>query len=124
RWADDCAQAHPEIDVVKAPYLNDHEDLIDCFADRVEEALNGDNKMNCLLCKYREQIIGYEDDHGAPQVGHHHHVVGIGTDGHGAEDHGIHHGKHGHHHGHGHSHDHGHDHGHGHSHPHRHDADS
>lgn len=124
RWADDCAQAHPEIDIVKAPYLNDHEDLIDCFADRVEEALNGDNKMNCLLCKYREQIIGYEDDHGAPQVGHHHHVVGIGTDGHGAEDHGIHHGKHGHHHGHGHSHDHGHDHGHGHSHPHSHDPET
>ncbi len=128
RWADDCAQAHPDVQIVKAPYLNDHEDLIDCFADRVEEALNGDNKMNCLLCKYREQIIGYEDDQGAAQVGHHHHVVGIGTDGHGAADHGIHHGKHGHHHGHGHSHDHGHDHGHthnhGHPHPHSHDSDS
>ncbi len=59
--------------------------------------------MNCLLCKYREQIIGYEHDHGAAQVGHHHHVVGIGTDGHDASDHGVHHGHHhhGHHHHHG-----------------------
>ena len=117
RWADECAAAHPEIEIVKASYLNDHADLIDCFADRVEEALNGDNKMNCLLCKYREQIIGYEDDRGAPQVGHHHHVVGIGTDGHGAADHGVHHG----HHHHGHNHSHGHDHGHSHDHDHGHD---
>jgi len=104
--------------MVKASYLNDQEDLIDCFADRVEEVLLGDNKMNCLLCKYREQIIGYEDEVGVPQVGHHHHVVGVGTDGHGAEDHGVYHGKHGHHHGH--SHDHSHDHAHGHSHGHDH----
>jgi len=118
RWADECAAAHPEIEFVKAPYLNDHEDLIDCFADRVEEALNGDNKMNCLLCKYREQIIGYEADQGAPQVGHHHHVVGIGTDGHGAADHGVHHGHHHHGHSHSHGHSHGRSHGHGHSHDH------
>ena len=117
RWADECQAAHPEVEIVKASYLNDHADLIDCFADRVEEALNGDNSMNCLLCKYREQIIGYEADHGAPQVGHHHHVVGIGTDGHGAEDHGVHHG----HHHHGHDHSHGHSHGHGHTHDHDHD---
>jgi sirohydrochlorin cobaltochelatase len=37
--------------------------------------------MNCQLCKYRTQIIGYESDAGAPQAGHHHHVRGIGTDG-------------------------------------------
>jgi len=111
-WADDCAEAHPEVEVLKAPYLNDHGNLIDCFVDRIDEALNGTNNMNCQLCKYREQIIGYEHDHGAAQVGHHHHVVGIGTDGHGAEDHGVHHGHH--HHGHGHAHDHVHDHDHDH----------
>ena len=73
------------------PSLNDHDLLIDTFVERVNEALTGDNNMNCQLCKYREQIIGYEDDKGAPQVGHHHHVRGIGTDGHGAHDHGHHH---------------------------------
>ena len=41
-----------------------------------------DVDMNCLLCKYREQIIGHEHAVGAPQEGHHHHVEGIGTDGH------------------------------------------
>ncbi|MEK9672391.1 MAG: sirohydrochlorin chelatase [Rhodospirillaceae bacterium] len=127
RWADECAQAHPEIEIVKASYLNDHTDLIDCFADRVEEVISGDNKMNCQLCKYREQIIGHEGDVGAPQVGHHHHVVGIGTDGHGAEDHGVHHGHHGHHHHghhhHDHHHDHDHHHGHGHGHGHDHGPD-
>jgi len=106
-WADECAQAHPDVEVVKASYLNDHEQLLDCFVDRVDEALNGSNNMNCQLCKYREQIIGYEHDQGAAQVGHHHHVVGVGTDGHGAHDHGVHHGHHHHHHGHGHHHHHG-----------------
>ena len=111
-WADECQAAHPEIEIINASYLNDHEQLLDCFVDRIREALDGDNNMNCLLCKYREQIIGYEHDQGAPQAGHHHHVVGIGTDGHGAADHGVH--DHGHGHGHGHGHAHGHTHGHSH----------
>ncbi len=93
-WADAAQKAHPEVEIVKASYLNDHELLIDTFVERVEEALAGDNKMNCLLCKYREQIIGFEGDVGAPQAGHHHHVRGVGTDGHDAQDHGV----HGHHH--------------------------
>ena len=93
-WADAAAKAHPEVEIVKASYLNDHELLIDTCVERVEEALTGDNAMNCQLCKYREQIIGFEADVGAPQVGHHHHVRGVGTDGHGAADHGV----HGHHH--------------------------
>jgi len=103
-WADAAAKAHPEVEIIKASYLNDHELLIDTFVERVEEALKGDNKMNCQLCKYRDQIIGYEGDVGAPQAGHHHHVRGVGTDGHGAEDHGLH--DSGHHHHHGDSHDH------------------
>jgi sirohydrochlorin cobaltochelatase len=50
--------------------------------------------MNCLLCKYRERIIGHEAAVGAPQQGHHHHVEGIGTD---APDHYHHHHHHDHH---------------------------
>jgi sirohydrochlorin cobaltochelatase len=49
--------------------------------------------MNCLLCKYRDQIIGHEAAVGAPQEAHHHHVEGIGT----AAAH-PHHRHHGHHH--------------------------
>jgi sirohydrochlorin cobaltochelatase len=93
-WADEAAAAHPEVEILKASYLNDHELLIDTFVERVEEALQGDNAMNCQLCKYREQIIGYEGDVGAAQVGHHHHVRGIGTDGEDAHDHGHHHHHH------------------------------
>ena len=101
-WSDSIAVKHPEIEFINASYLNDHELLIDTFLDRVYQALEGDNAMNCALCKYREQIIGFESDLGAPQVGHHHHVQGIGTDGHDAHDHGV---VHGHSHDH-HNHDH------------------
>ena len=111
--ADACQAAHPELEIVKAEYLNDHPLVIDTFVDRLGEALNGANLMNCLLCKYREQVLGFEADRGAPQVGHHFHVRGIGTDGDHGHDHGHGHG-HGHDHGHEHAHGHGHDHGHGH----------
>jgi sirohydrochlorin cobaltochelatase len=95
---DRVAADHPEIEFLKAPYLNDHPLVLDCFAERVSEAADGAPAMNCQLCKYRTQIIGYETAAGAPQEGHHHHVRGIGTDG----DH--------HHHAHDHDHDHRHDH--------------
>ncbi|NQV46669.1 MAG: sirohydrochlorin chelatase [Rhodospirillaceae bacterium] len=96
-WADEAAATHTGVEILKAGYLNDHPLLLETFADRVGEMLTGDNVMNCQLCKYREQIIGFEGDVGQPQVGHHHHVRGIGTDDH-------------------HHHDHDHDHGHGHHH--------
>ena len=74
-WVDEAATNHPEVEILKASYLNDHELLIDTFVERVEEALTGDNAMNCQLCKYREQIIGYEGDdaHDHGVHGHHHH---------------------------------------------------
>jgi sirohydrochlorin cobaltochelatase len=114
-WTDQAARANPDIEFVKADYLNDHELVLDTFAARVDEALDGTGNMNCQMCKYREQVIGFEKDHGAPQAGHHHHVRGIGTDG----DHDHHH-DHDHGHGHDHGHDHGQDHGHGHGHDHGH----
>jgi sirohydrochlorin cobaltochelatase len=96
-WADAAAAAHPEVEILKAPYLNDHPLVIDSFVERVTDILAGNTAMNCQLCKYREQVIGFEGDVGAVQAGHHHHVRGAGTDG----DHGHHH-----HHGDGHHHHH------------------
>jgi sirohydrochlorin cobaltochelatase len=93
--ADACRAAHPEIEIVKADYLNNHPLVVDTFVERMDEALNGANLMNCLLCKYREQLPGYEADLGAPQVGHHFHVRGIGTDA--DQGHGHHHHHHFHH---------------------------
>ncbi len=91
---DEAARRHRDIDFVKAGYLRDHPLLLDAFVERVTEIAEGNPTMNCQLCKYRTQIIGYEADAGAPQQAHHHHVRG----------------------GDGHHHDHGHDH------PHHHDS--
>jgi sirohydrochlorin cobaltochelatase len=106
--ADRVRAAHPEVEILKAPYLNDHPLVLDCFADRVGETVDGEPGMNCRLCKYRAQVIGYEAAAGAPQAAHHHHVRGIGIDG------GHHHDGHAHHHGPDHVHlPSGHDHRHG-----------
>lgn len=109
---DEMAARHPEIEFLKASYLNDHPLVLDAFADRVQEILTGSPNMNCGLCKYREQVIGFEAEVGLPQAGHHHHVEGIGTN---AE-----HTRHDHHHDHDHGHHHDHDHNHGHVHQHHH----
>lgn len=116
-YTDIVAARHPEIEFVKAGYLNDHPAVLDAFAERVQEILDGENLMNCKLCKYREQVLGFEAEVGLAQESHHHHVEGIGT---GAARHHHHHDGHNHHHHHdGHDHDHGHhhhDHDHGHHH--------
>jgi len=78
---DAVAGLFPEIEFVKALYLRDHEAVLSAFCDRVAELDGGQPAMNCQLCKYRTQIIGYEADAGAPQTGHHHQVRGIGTGG-------------------------------------------
>lgn len=127
---DEMAERHPEIEFLKAQYLNDHPLVLDAFAERVREIQQGAGNMNCQLCKYREQAIGYEAEVGRIQESHHHHVEGIGTgpaDHHHDHDHDHHHHDHDHghhdHHDHDHDHahhDHGHDHHHGHGHTHTH----
>ena len=76
---DQVAVRHPEIEFVKAGYLGDHPLVLETFVERVRGIAAGDVNMNCLLCKYREQILGHEAAVGAPQEGHHQHVEGIGT---------------------------------------------
>ncbi|MEM7525601.1 MAG: sirohydrochlorin chelatase, partial [Pseudomonadota bacterium] len=111
-------------------------------AERVTEIRDGRVPDNCALCKYREQVLGFEHEVGAAQESHHHHVEGQGasapgsnvadcrlcdtfctgecrleagghTDGHGN--------GHTHAQGHDHDHAHNHDHGHGHGPDHAHD---
>ena len=84
---EEVAPLFPEIEFVKALYLRDHSKVIDAFSDRVGEISQTQPAMNCQLCKYRTQIVGYESDAGAPQAAHHHHVRGVGT----ADDHSRHH---------------------------------
>ena len=107
-YTDIVAATHPEIEFIKASYLNDHPLVLDTFAERVEEIRNGENNMNCQLCKYREQFLGFENEVGLRQESHHHHVEGVGTgtdeSSNAVED--------AHSHVHEHSHDHNHNHGH------------
>ena len=94
----DEAAAATRVSFVKARYLDDHPLVVEAFADRVAEIGKGLNLMNCLACKYREAIVGYEQDVGQPQAGHHHHVEGVGTDADHHHDHDYgHHHRHHHH---------------------------
>ena len=74
------AADHPEVDFVSAQYLGDHPLVLDTFVERVEEVVGGETAMNCSLCKYRAQVLGFEDEVGLAQESHHHHVEGL-TDG-------------------------------------------
>ncbi len=78
---DEVAKRHPEIQFIKAPYLNDHPQVIETFEERIGQILTGDTAMNCQMCKYRTQVLGFEAEVGAAQESHHHHVEGIGTGG-------------------------------------------
>lgn len=129
---------HPEVEFLTTSYLGDHPLVLDTFRERVLDVLRGDTDMNCSLCKYRAQVLGFEAEVGAPQHSHHHHVEGL-TDGcslcerectgacqedgqvpvSGAQRPQSH--EHGH--GHPHSHRHHHDHSHGQGHTHNHDHD-
>ncbi len=146
-FTDLAAAEHPDIAWVKAGYLGDHPQVLATFAERITEILEGQNAMNCAMCKYRAQVLGFEAEVGAPQESHHHHVEGQGAQAAGsnvadcalcdafctgacrlaAADAACGHGhchchgqSHSHDHGHGHGHGHGHDHSHGHSHDHHH----
>ena len=136
---DIVAAAHPEIRFLKAPYLGAHDLVVETFVDRLGEILEGTNNMNCQMCKYREQVLGFEAEVGLAQESHHHHVEGVGSSADctlcdtvctgacrtaAAAASGAGH-AHGHDHGHDHAHDHktAADHGHGHGHDHSH-ADS
>ncbi len=79
RLAAEAARRYPNTEILSAGYLSDHPLVIETLAQRIAEIDGGDNNMNCQLCKYREQVIGYGGDLGQAQAGHHHHVRGIGT---------------------------------------------
>ncbi len=96
---DDFQKKYPNIEFLKAPYLNYDDLIIDVFMERAREIPFGNQNMNCQMCKYREQVVGFEDQVGEPQAGHHHHVRGIE-------------GYHDHAHGHSHNHSHATDHSH------------
>ena len=71
------AKDHSSIEFLAADYLGDHPKVVETFRERVEEVIRGDTAMNCSLCKYRAQVLGFEQDVGRAQESHHHHVEGL-----------------------------------------------
>ena len=69
--ADELAGRHPGIEVLKAGYLGPHDDVAEVFLERAREGLEGRAAMNCSLCKYRVQIVGFEEQVGQAQRPHH-----------------------------------------------------
>jgi len=51
--------------------------VLKAFDERLQEVIDGTASMNCQMCKYRKQIIGFETEQGKEQVGHHLNVKGI-----------------------------------------------
>lgn len=78
KYTDDVAERHPDIQFAKASYLGNHDQVIATFKERAMEIIEGQTAMNCAMCKYRAQVLGFEDQVGLPQESHHHHVEGIG----------------------------------------------
>lgn len=138
-FTDKVAAAHPEVQIVKAGYLNDHPKVLETFAERITEQLGEVPPETCGTCKYRTQVLGFEAEVGAVQESHHHHVEGQGANAPGATvetcdmcdtyctgecrlDMDHHHHDHSHDHSHDHTdghhhHDHNHSHDHDHAHP-------
>ena len=71
--ADDLRERErePGVEVLKAGYFGVHPLVADVMIDRAREAVAGRAAMNCSLCKYRVQIVGFEQQVGEPQRAHH-----------------------------------------------------
>ena len=69
------AEAENEYHYTK-PFGSD-ELVLKAFDERLEEVHKGTGNMNCQLCKYRKQVIGFEQEIGKDQIGHHLNVKGI-----------------------------------------------
>jgi sirohydrochlorin cobaltochelatase len=62
RLAREFAAGHPEIEVRVGDYFNGHPNLFKILEERKAEALNGEARMNCALCKYRVRLPGHHSD--------------------------------------------------------------
>lgn len=74
----EVANENKNIEFLTANYLGEHELVVETFIERINEIEHGANLMNCQMCKYREQVLGFESQVGMAQHSHHHHVEGIG----------------------------------------------
>lgn len=75
--ADALAEREPGVEVLKAGYFGAHPLVAEVMIERAAEAVAGRAAMNCSLCKYRVQIVGFEQQVGEPQRAHHIAVRGL-----------------------------------------------
>lgn len=75
--ADDLQARELGLEVLKAGYFGVHAHVADVLIERAQEAVAGRAAMNCSLCKYRVQIVGFEEQVGEPQRAHHLQVRGL-----------------------------------------------
>lgn len=61
-FTDKCATKYPNIQFVKAGYLNDHPLVLETFAERVKEQLGSTPIPNCGICQYRTQVLAIEGE--------------------------------------------------------------
>ncbi|WP_371170368.1 sirohydrochlorin chelatase [Aliiroseovarius sp. 2305UL8-7] len=61
-FTDKVAAENPDIDFVKAGYLNDHPKVLETFAERVTEQLGTVPPPNCGTCGYRTQVLALDGD--------------------------------------------------------------
>ncbi len=59
-FTDRCAEKYPNMDFVKAGYLNDHYFVLETFAERVKEQIGALPIPNCGSCRYRTQVLAIE----------------------------------------------------------------
>ena len=59
-FTDKVAEAHPEIEFVKAGYLNDHPKVLETFAERITELAGAFPPPNCGTCQYRTQVLALD----------------------------------------------------------------
>jgi len=75
--ADALREREPAVEVLSAGYFGVHPYVADVMIERAREAVEGRAAMNCTLCKYRVQIVGFEAQVGEPQQAHHMQVSGL-----------------------------------------------
>ena len=75
--ADALQRREPALEVLTAGHFGAHPHVADVMLARAREAIEGRAAMNCSLCKYRVQIVGYEQQVGEPQRAHHLQVRGL-----------------------------------------------
>jgi len=61
-FTDQVTAAHPDIEFVKAGYLNDHPKVLETFAERITEQIGDVPPPNCGTCAYRTQVLSIEGE--------------------------------------------------------------